>query len=164
MSSRRHGRRSVSTEMALRSCTAARGPLRDRPQKCPPDIRSPSSPSCSAPGTGKVPCWLCGGGGTCGTWAKGKSTEASQMCDSIRKRQNIGRWVKGLSGRPRVHLRPRTPNSSLFPFESHTGGIWSPGSSKPLPLTLLKAGTTGWRALIHLEIFLLFFTKTNFSS
>lgn len=40
------------------------------------------------------------------------------VCDRIRKRQNIGRWVKRLSGRLRVRLRPRTPNSSLFPFGS----------------------------------------------
>lgn len=41
------------------------------------------------------------------------------VCDRIRKRQNLGRWVKRLSGRPRVPLRPRTPNSPLFPFGSH---------------------------------------------
>lgn len=41
------------------------------------------------------------------------------VCDRIRKRQNLGRWVKRLSGRPRVRLRPRTPNSPLFPLGSH---------------------------------------------
>lgn len=57
------------------------------------------------------------------------------VCDRIRKRQNIGRWVKRLSGRLRVRLRPRTPNSSLFPFGSHRteSGALEAVSHFPLP-------------------------------